>query len=96
MERNVRCNTGRLATNLIASRVNEDDIKSYEIYINSSLYLVLCLTHTIIAMQNTHREGEATALYTLVCQHLSESSKSQAFLAQQVMLTNYHVYAAAA
>lgn len=54
------------------------------------------MTHTIIAMQNTHREGEATALYTLVCQHLSESSKSQTFLAQQVMLTNYHVYAAAA
>ena len=41
MERNVRCNTGRLATNLIASRVNEDDIKSYEIFINSSLCLCL-------------------------------------------------------
>jgi hypothetical protein len=44
-------------------------------------------------MQNTHREDQATALYTLVWQHLSESSKSQTFLAQQVILTNYHAYA---
>ena len=96
MERNVRCNTGRLATNLIASRVNEDDIKSYEIFFNSSLCLCLVSDAYHYRHADTHREGEATALYTLVCQHLSESSKSQTFLAQQVILTNYHVYAAAA
>jgi len=73
---------------MISSRMRFSSIPVY--------VFVLCLTHTIIAMQNTHREGEATALYTLVCQHLSESSKSQTFLAQQVILTNYHVYAAAA